>query len=172
VKAEKREFLDSIKRETQSVNEKLNTLSRGKKENRQPSVQESEASYEEVGHVSESSKSHRSHRHGHNERLERHERHKKGRDEPRRDELESVKEKFVPTYYARDLYVKLQRLQQGSKGVYEYFKEMKIYKMRAQKVESQEETMAMFLHRLNREIQDIVARFLRTTPYACGSNST
>ncbi|RDX65366.1 hypothetical protein CR513_55982, partial [Mucuna pruriens] len=57
-----------------------------------------------------------------------------------------LKERFVPSYYARDLYNKFQRLYQGSKSVTEYHKVM----------ESQEVTMARFLHGLNRGIQDIV----------------
>ncbi|RDY07471.1 hypothetical protein CR513_08412, partial [Mucuna pruriens] len=86
--------------------------------------------------MSGSSISYRSHKHGNNERLERHGRHKRGKDKPKRDNLESVKckelrEKFVPTYYARELYVKLQRLYQWSKGVEEYFKEMEMCMMRA-----------------------------------------
>ncbi|RDX81750.1 hypothetical protein CR513_37536, partial [Mucuna pruriens] len=51
-------------------------------------------------------------------------------------------ERFVPSYYAKDLY--------------EYFKEMEIFMTRAQIEESQEATLARFLHRLNREIQGIV----------------
>ncbi|RDX92735.1 hypothetical protein CR513_25091, partial [Mucuna pruriens] len=53
---------------------------------------------------------------------------------------------FVPTSYLRDLYNKLQRMYQGSKSVKEYHKDM----------ESNEETMARFLHGLNKDIQDIV----------------
>ncbi|RDX82678.1 hypothetical protein CR513_36507, partial [Mucuna pruriens] len=42
-----------------------------------------------------------------------------------------LRERFVRTYYARDLYVKLQRLYQGSKSIKEYFKEKEIYMRRA-----------------------------------------
>ncbi|RDX96933.1 hypothetical protein CR513_20361, partial [Mucuna pruriens] len=46
--------------------------------------------------------------------------------------LYDLRERFVPTHYARDLYVKLKRLYQGSKGVEEYFKEMEICMVKAQ----------------------------------------
>ncbi|RDY06547.1 hypothetical protein CR513_09452, partial [Mucuna pruriens] len=39
-------------------------------------------------------------------------------------------ERFVPTHYAKDLYVKLQKLYQGSMGVEQYFKEMEMCMMR------------------------------------------
>ncbi|RDX88829.1 hypothetical protein CR513_29517, partial [Mucuna pruriens] len=153
---ENKEGLDSVKRNTQSVNAKVEALSRGKEKNRQPFMQESEASHEE-GHVSGSSRSHRSHRHAHNEKVERHGRHRREMNELRRDELEKrVEDRFVPSYYAMDLYAKLQRFYQGSKSVEEYHKEMEVCRIRAQIVESQQATMARFLRGLNREIQDIV----------------
>lgn len=64
-------------------------------------------------------------------------------------------ERFVPSFYSRDLYNKLQRLYQGSRSVEEYHKEVEITLMRAQVEESQEATMARFFHGINREIQDI-----------------
>ena len=67
-----------------------------------------------------------------------------------------LRERFVSSYYGRDLHNKLQRLIQGNKSVDEYYKEMEISLIRAQIEESQEATMAKFLHGLNREIQDIV----------------
>ncbi|XP_006575997.1 uncharacterized protein [Glycine max] len=67
-----------------------------------------------------------------------------------------LRERFVPSYYGRDLHNKLQRLIQGNMSVDEYYKEMEISLIRAQIEESQEATMARFLHGLNREIQDIV----------------
>ena len=67
-----------------------------------------------------------------------------------------LRERFMSSYYGRDLNNKLQRLIQGNRSVDEYFKEMKISLIRAQIEESQEVTMAWFLHNLNREIQDIV----------------
>ena len=38
---------------------------------------------------------------------------------------------FVPTYYNRDLFKKLQLLKQGIKSVEEYYKEMEIAMIRA-----------------------------------------
>jgi len=67
-----------------------------------------------------------------------------------------LREIFVSSYYARDLHNKLQRLIQGNRSMDEYYKEMKISLIRTQIEESQEATMARFLHGLNREIQDIV----------------
>ncbi|RDX90946.1 hypothetical protein CR513_27136, partial [Mucuna pruriens] len=62
-----------------------------------------------------------------------------------------MREIFVPLYYKRHLFVKLQKMYQGCRCVKEYFK---IWK--AQIVESQKATMVRFLHGLNRDIQDIV----------------
>ncbi|XP_045810960.1 uncharacterized protein LOC123905403 [Trifolium pratense] len=67
-----------------------------------------------------------------------------------------MRRRFVPSYYHRDLHNKLQRLTQGSKSVEEYFKEMEVAKIRANVEEDNEETMARFLHGLNRDISDIV----------------
>ena len=61
-----------------------------------------------------------------------------------------LRERFVSSYYGRDLYNKLQRLIQGNKSVDEYYQEMEISLIRAQIEESQEETMERFLHGLNR----------------------
>ncbi|RDY00585.1 hypothetical protein CR513_16222, partial [Mucuna pruriens] len=67
-----------------------------------------------------------------------------------------MRDRFLPSYYARDLFVKLQKLFQGYKSIEEYHKEIKICMIRAQIMELQEAIMARFLHRLNRDIQDIV----------------
>ncbi|RDX90686.1 hypothetical protein CR513_27427, partial [Mucuna pruriens] len=66
----------------------------------------------------------------------------------RKENVRNQKNKRV-----RDLYNKLHRLYQRSKSVEDYYKQ--VYIMRAQVEESQEATMARFLHGLNREIQDI-----------------
>ena len=63
-----------------------------------------------------------------------------------------LRDRFVPSYYGRDLHNKLQRLIQGNRSVDEYYKEMEISLIRAQIEESQEATMARFLHGLNKEI--------------------
>uniref|UniRef100_A0A2N9GXJ1 RNA-directed DNA polymerase n=1 Tax=Fagus sylvatica TaxID=28930 RepID=A0A2N9GXJ1_FAGSY len=80
--------------------------------------------------------------------------------EPPMDTWEEMKmlmrKRFVPSHYYRGLYQKLQRLNQGSKSVEEYYKEMEVAMIRANVEEDREATMARFLHGLNREIADIV----------------
>jgi len=56
---------------------------------------------------------------------------------------------FVPIHYYRDLYLKLQGLNQNSKSVDEYHKEMEITIIRANVVEYKVATMARFLNGLN-----------------------
>ena len=56
----------------------------------------------------------------------------------------------------RDLYLKLQGLNQGYKTVDEYHKEMEIAMIRANIVEDREATMARFLNGLNRDIANVV----------------
>jgi hypothetical protein len=63
---------------------------------------------------------------------------------------------FVPNHYYRDIYLKLQGLNQGYKTVDEYHKEMKIAMIRANVVEDREATMTRFLNGLNREIANVV----------------
>jgi len=53
------------------------------------------------------------------------------------------------------LYMKLQGLNQGSRSVDEYFKEMEIAMMRANVIEDREATMARFLNGLNRDIANV-----------------
>ncbi|RDY01177.1 hypothetical protein CR513_15532, partial [Mucuna pruriens] len=73
------------------------------------------------------------------------------------DELKrEMSERFVPSFYTRDLFVKLQRMYLGPKCVEEYFKAIEVTLIRAQVVESQEVTITRFLHGLNKDIQDIV----------------
>ena len=62
---------------------------------------------------------------------------------------------FVPTYYNRDLFKKLQLLKQGTKSVEEYYKEMEIAMIRANVTEDDEQTMARFLNGLNHHIKKI-----------------
>ena len=47
-----------------------------------------------------------------------------------------LRERFVPSYYGRDLHNKLQRLIQGNRSGNEYYKEMEISLIRAQIKES------------------------------------
>ena len=73
------------------------------------------------------------------------------------EEMKRVMRKiFVPTYYYRKLYNKLQNLRQGNRGVEEYYKEMEVAMARANIEEDREATMARFLAGLNREIQNLV----------------
>ncbi|PKI61402.1 hypothetical protein CRG98_018210 [Punica granatum] len=65
-----------------------------------------------------------------------------------------MRKRFVPSYYYRKLYNKLQSLRQGNRSVEEYFKEMKVAMIRANVEEDREATMARFLAGLNREIQN------------------
>jgi hypothetical protein len=58
----------------------------------------------------------------------------------------------VPNYYYRELYPKLQGLNQDSKSVDEYFKEMEIAMIRTNVIEDREATMARFINWLNRDI--------------------
>ena len=62
---------------------------------------------------------------------------------------------FVPTYYNRDLFKKLQLLNQGTESVEEYYKEMEIAMIRANVTEDDEQTMARFLNELNHRIMAI-----------------
>jgi hypothetical protein len=63
---------------------------------------------------------------------------------------------FVPSYYARDLLNKMQRFQQGSQSVEEYYQELQKDMLRCGLVESDDAAMARFRGGLNREIQDIL----------------
>ena len=67
-----------------------------------------------------------------------------------------MRKRFVPTYYYRELYNKLQNLRQGNRGVEEYYKEMEVSMARENIEEDREATMARFLAGLNREIQNVV----------------
>jgi hypothetical protein len=63
---------------------------------------------------------------------------------------------FVPSYYARDLLNKLQRLKQGTHSVEEYYQELQIGMLRCGLFENNDAAMAHFLGGLNREIQDVL----------------
>ena len=66
-----------------------------------------------------------------------------------------MRARFVPNYYNRDLFKKLQLLKQGTKSVEEYYKEMEIAMIRANVTEDDEQTMAHFLNGLNHPIKKI-----------------
>ena len=63
-----------------------------------------------------------------------------------------MRHRFVPSYYARDLLNKLQRLRQGTNSVEEYFQELQIGMLRCGLVENEDEVMTRFLGGLNHEI--------------------
>ena len=54
------------------------------------------------------------------------------------------------------LYMKLQGLNQGSRSMDEYFKEMEIAMILANVIKDQEGNMARFLNGLNRDIANVV----------------
>ena len=63
---------------------------------------------------------------------------------------------FVANHYYRDLYLKLQSLNQGSTSVDEYYKEIEITMIWGNVTEDSEAMMARFLNRLNKEIANVV----------------
>jgi len=67
-----------------------------------------------------------------------------------------MRRRFVPNHYYRDLYLKLQGLNQGYKTVDEYHKKIEIAMIRANVVEDREATMARFLNGLNLDIANVV----------------
>ncbi|XP_073367924.1 uncharacterized protein [Aegilops tauschii subsp. strangulata] len=72
---------------------------------------------------------------------------------------EVMRHGFVPSYYERQLYKRLQGLTQGSRTVEEYYKEIEVLLIRTRTRESDEAKMARFLHRLNDEISEFVEMF-------------
>ena len=62
----------------------------------------------------------------------------------------------MPNHYYRYLYMKLQGLNQGSRFVDEYFKDIEIIMIRANVIEDRKVTMARFLYGLNRNITNVV----------------
>ncbi|XP_052486318.1 uncharacterized protein LOC128041056 [Gossypium raimondii] len=67
-----------------------------------------------------------------------------------------MRRRFIPSYYYRELYQKLQNLTQGNRSMEDYFKEMEIAMIRANVEEDREATMARFLAGLNRDIANVV----------------
>jgi hypothetical protein len=67
-----------------------------------------------------------------------------------------MRKQFVLNHYYIDLYLKLQGLNQGSRSVDEYFREMEITVIQANVIEDREATMARFLNGLNRDIANVV----------------
>ena len=69
---------------------------------------------------------------------------------------ETMRARFVPPSYRRDLRKKLQRLDQGCMSVHDYYQELQKGMLRAGVVEDMEDKMIRFYGGLNREIQDII----------------
>jgi len=67
-----------------------------------------------------------------------------------------MRARFVPKHYRRDLFDKLQNLNQGSLNVDEYYKEMEKAMIRANVYEDEEQSIARFMSRPHRNIQRIV----------------
>jgi len=67
-----------------------------------------------------------------------------------------MRRRFVPNHNYRDLYLKLQSLNQGSSSVNKYFKEMEIEMIRANVIDDREATITRFLNGLNRDIANVV----------------
>ena len=53
-----------------------------------------------------------------------------------------MRKRFIPAYYHRELYQKLQSLTQGQRSVEDYYKEMEVAMIRADVEEDREATMA------------------------------
>ena len=68
----------------------------------------------------------------------------------------TMRRRFVPSHYYRDLYQKLQSLTQGYRSMDDYHKEMEIAMIWANVEEDREATMARFLNGLNRDIANVV----------------
>ncbi|KAK4552365.1 hypothetical protein RGQ29_032073 [Quercus rubra] len=68
----------------------------------------------------------------------------------------TMRRRFVPSHYYRDLYQKLQSLTQGYRSVDDYHKEIEIAMIRANIEEDREATMARFLNGLNQDIANVV----------------
>jgi hypothetical protein len=68
----------------------------------------------------------------------------------------AMRHRFVPSYYARDLLNKMQRFQQGSQSVEDYYQELQKGMIRCGILEEPDAAMARFRGGLNRVIQDIL----------------
>ena len=67
-----------------------------------------------------------------------------------------MRKRFVPNHYYRDLYLKLQGLNQGYKSVDEYHKEMGMTMIRANVIDDREVAMTRFFNGLNRDIANVI----------------
>ena len=67
-----------------------------------------------------------------------------------------MRHRFVPSYYARDMLNKLQRLRQGTNSIEEHYQELQTGMLRCGLVENNDAAMTRFLGGLNCEIQDVI----------------
>jgi hypothetical protein len=64
--------------------------------------------------------------------------------------------RFVPKYYRRDLFDKLQNLRKGNLSVEDYYREMEKAMIRANIDKDEEQSIARFMSGLQHNIQRIV----------------
>ena len=77
-----------------------------------------------------------------------------------------MRARFVPSYYRRGTFLKLQRLQQGSMCVDEYYTLMESMLLKVGlQLESKEEKVARFMSGLRRDIQDLVELYEYSSLY-------
>ena len=69
---------------------------------------------------------------------------------------ECMRLRFVPPHFRKDLFLKLQRFQQGTLSVDAYFKELETLLLKVDMHESEEAMIARFVSGLRRDIQDVV----------------
>jgi len=74
-----------------------------------------------------------------------------------------MRARFVPSYYRRENLLKLQRLQQGSMCVNEYFKMMESMLLKVGLQFESEEKVVRFVSGLRREVQDVVELYEYST---------
>ena len=67
-----------------------------------------------------------------------------------------MRKRFVPSYYYKELYQKLQSLQQGNRSVDKYYKQTEVAMIKANVKEDREATMARFLAGLNKELANMI----------------
>ena len=73
-----------------------------------------------------------------------------------------MRKRFVPSYYYRNLYQKLQTLSQESRSVEDYYMEIRVTMLRTDVQENYEATMARFLN----DLWSDIAKRLELQPYA------
>ena len=67
-----------------------------------------------------------------------------------------MRARFVPPHFRKDLMLRLQRFQQGTLNVDEYYKELETLVLKIELEESEEAMIARFVSGLRKDIQDIV----------------